>query len=87
MPEPDYKNDLVFEPSTASMPRCDIEDLQNKLNITIEILKRYAKEDNWEDCETFHYLGEVKRIKPKAYFSKYGFLLAQDALREIGVIE
>lgn len=39
MPEPDYKNDLVFEPSTAPMPRCDIEDLQNKLNITIDTLK------------------------------------------------
>lgn len=25
---PDYKNNLVFEPS---MPRCDIEELQNKL--------------------------------------------------------
>lgn len=87
MSEPDYKDDLVFEPSSASMPRCDIEDLQNKLNIVVEILKRYAEEDNWKDCETFHEYNGVGRIKTKGYFSRYGFLLAQDALKEIGVVK
>ena len=33
MPQPDYNDDLVFPPKeeVLSMPRCDIEELKNKI--------------------------------------------------------
>lgn len=50
---PDYENDLVFPPS---MPRCDIEELKEKLKIAIEALEFYGNKENncfgstnWDD--------------------------------------
>lgn len=85
MPEPDYKDDLIFEPSMASMPRCDIEDLQLKLNIAIEALKMYAKEDNWDNCKKHINQYGAERTFFRACYAENGYLLAQNILEELGV--
>lgn len=48
MPAPDYKDDLAFPPTEQlSMPRCDIKELKEKLDIAVKGLKGAAA---WLTC-------------------------------------
>lgn len=47
---PDYENDLVFPPEEYSMPRCDIEELKQKINKLEKIIESLKDEvDMWRE--------------------------------------
>lgn len=61
------------------MPRCDIEELKEKLDIAVEALEQYARDDFWDNCkETW-----TGTIVYKGLFQKDGYLPAKQALEKI----
>lgn len=67
------------------MTKTDREiELENKLSIAIKALKKYADEECWEDT----YVGEKDSGQDYTWCKKgglcsYGYLTAQQALKEI----
>lgn len=71
---PDYENDLVFPPKeeVLSMPRCDIEELKNKIKNIKECLKEchhyivntpvYPQGDDVKQAEIHKLLDKIEAV-------------------------